>query len=276
MSKEEIEQFCDMRLRALPDFSDYTDCLISMAYLPPLSELHPAIRDMIECALAAAEQGDEEAFYACYNFGHPRESCTELDTNWCDGDELATCDSDGEVSYWPCAAFGDRCMYDEQRGEYTCALPCPEGRAEGESWCDGQWQNECSGGLLSRVSCSNVGLVCIEEELGAACVPSSTPCDSETFEPHCDGDVYVVCWAGYVMEQDCKENIFLTVCGTWNQQLFGCIADPISCTESHCDGDVANICIAGEPFVYDCTQLGLACVPEGSGTQVTCGDIATR
>lgn len=73
MSKDELETFCEMKARVfLDEFGDYTSCLLSMEYLPSRSDIHPLFQEMIDCALEAAEAGDEEAFYACYNFGHPR------------------------------------------------------------------------------------------------------------------------------------------------------------------------------------------------------------
>lgn len=273
MGKDELETFCDMRARVFPDeFDDYTSCLLSMEHLPPRGNLHPVVQQMIDCAVEAALAGDEEAFYVCYNNGHPRESCSERDTTWCEGDELLTCDENGELWYWDCGAVGDQCLYDAEWEESNCAKPCPDGRTSGESWCDGQWQKECQGNLLHSIDCRNLGEVCSNEPTGSTCVPSTTPCDPETFAPHCNGDVFVQCdWSGYVLEDDCRSNIFLTHCGTWRDSVTGCIAEPSSCTESHCDGDVASICLNGELFVYDCSALGLTCVPDD--LVVTCGDV---
>jgi hypothetical protein len=138
-----------------------------------------------------------------------------------------------------CAARGKTCGGDRCVGSST---PCTRSR------CDGTRLVHCKEGKDEGIDCASVGAGrCVENEVGAACVPSQGAACSPTRRIECDGDVAVACAAGVEERVRCREGCSPT---TGWQASDACA---LACAGDACEGGVLSSC--GRRL--DCASVGL-------------------
>jgi hypothetical protein len=138
---------------------------------------------------------------------------------------------------------------------------------------------------VSIIDCGAAGMVCSEGNSMSSC--GIEPCDPETFEPRCDGDLRIECDSNSDVVQviDCRSEISYTfepeeepvarhggTCGTDEYGSLDCVGDEEPCDdltyESHCAGDVLVSCKGGRVARFDCSSIsnGFECVDSFMGT----------
>lgn len=153
----------------------------------------------------------------------------------------------------------------------SCFIPDEEQAAV----CQSGVHNACVGDVAVHCAettwmhdCGAVGLVCSDDGWGLTC--GLEPCDPETYEPNCDGDLLLYCSNHVVGIEDCRwhsrvqtGNVWFFeyggICGTGEHGRLGCIGDGEPCDDetymSNCDGDFLVSCKGGYLARFDCRDL---------------------
>lgn len=122
--------------------------------------------------------------------------------------------------------------------------------------------------------------------------PTDTACDDDTFEPRCDGDVYVYCGdfaspSGYEAREDCYDELSGNTTCRVHDGMAGCVSAEACDGPERCEGDVAIRCEGGLARRNDCSLGGgtchfyaedgyAGCVVAPTGCQPCDGNVANR
>jgi len=135
--------------------------------------------------------------------------------------------------------------------------PCNGETLQGR--CDGQTAIWCESETVNQVDCSISGNLCAQNEDGNfRCVPPPDPCEGETFEGRCDGNVAIWCEGGVIQRIECGGT---TICGALEDGLNRCVDE---CTligrKGRCDENGnARWCDSGVIKTRDCVLCGQSC-----------------
>jgi hypothetical protein len=234
-----------------------------------------ADHDVGQCELnhdfIVAQGGNLDAAISCYAAA---ESCDEAaacavcveGTTECAGNAIRYCWM-GAWENRPCDG-GGTCFIDGE-GEPACAYGACSGS---EPYCEGAVGFMCDGSVQDRLECNSPfhrSPTCVAEEYGVRCVSAPVrPCEYETFQGYCDGNVAVTCNGRYVLEWDCDQFPTLSEClaiPEYHEAICARTGDGEPCDDEEdatCVGSVLRACVNSRWLTFDCARVGGACNAE--------------
>ena len=221
---------------------DFADCVYERS---PFRDRDPAV----SCLGRAG--ADCDAARRCANLGSAPTRCTPSPANSgvCDGNVVRWCSYDGWTAAADCAAVGLICATDSQGFTGCAAGTCT---TSGAITCEGAAKVTCTNGVQQRQPC-DIGTECL---LGRDCIPNGPACVSQTYVPHCDGDLRVACTDDHEHRFDCAT---LGLHCVWDRQRQDTIcANGTECQafDQTCDSGTLAYCFHGKRFRADCRAAG--------------------
>lgn len=130
----------------------------------------------------------------------------------CDGTVLETCSLGVDqlfgsgVSKTDCSTTLNPVCLETATDVAFCTLDDSVTCTEGASRCDGDLAITCNAnGFEVAKDCSTNGPTCVldADDQALCAIDPAMPCDSDTFESRCDGDLLITCGDGLLRSREC-------------------------------------------------------------------------
>jgi hypothetical protein len=205
--------------------------------------------------------GDCDAIANCFGAGAPPQPCDSTADGYCDGSIRYYCDTfDNKLYAQDCSAANQVCVMAQMSPTVQAPLcaqgPCDSGSRPTE--CRGNLLYTCDQGAYVIRDCSAMGLVCGDSVTGPnqTCVGEGGGCDSNNYDPSCEGTVLTRCVQNRINVLDCSTLPGDLTCEPGRDE---CVPAGTQCDpgQESCQSGTVRICLDGSLEQIDCAELGL-------------------
>ena len=274
-----------------PDEIGIADPLYPLVVYPRLGRIDAFMEKVLACADDAQ---DCDRLSECRYGGDVAGSCEPQKEghSYCDGNSLVQCERAFDETYeWfrlDCSlttnVSGATCV--EANSDARCGFPsdCAEIPIDGE--CDSDVVVTCSGGVMKRLDCAEMGLKCVQGQTGehspeVSCAPAGLTCVfGGEGGSGCAGDSLYHCYDQGVAQFGipCSWLFPGTTCLTGETEtgvevaFCGKAGDPVPNASmmgsESCDGSMAKLCAGKQCLSFDCSAFMNGTCKEVPGSEM--------